>query len=164
MIDFHISGDKKLAKNLEKLMWMGRIRPTRRLFLECAQLVKKTIEAEAPIGPTGNLVNSIVAKKFKDINPLMIEGSALSFVAVDRKIAPHAHLVEFGHAISRQRSRKARRRTGRRQRKKSYPKRQGSVPPVPFFRTGVKRATRAVSAKMQRGIDRIIKDTMKRMY
>lgn len=44
---------------------------------------------------TGRLRSSPVAKKFKRQNKLM----PAVFVAIDRKIAPHAHLVEFGHRM-----------------------------------------------------------------
>lgn len=39
----------------------------------------------------GNLRRSLVVKTFKS------KGDGIAFVAVDRKMAPHAHLVEFGH-------------------------------------------------------------------
>ncbi len=52
------------------------------------------IEANArqgvPVGPTGNLRRSV--RTVYKAEP----GKLVGFVAVDRKMAPHAHLVEFG--------------------------------------------------------------------
>jgi len=48
------------------------------------------IKRLAPLGPTGNLKKSIVAKPFQAAGP------SDAFVAIDRKIAPHAHLIEYG--------------------------------------------------------------------
>jgi HK97 gp10 family phage protein len=57
-----------------------------------AEELKDKIKSAAPQGPTGNLKRSIVAKKFRN----KIKNSPAVFVAIDRVIAPHAHLVEFG--------------------------------------------------------------------
>ena len=51
-----------------------------------AKEIADDMQRRAPLGPTGNLRRSIHAHKYK----------AVSIVAVDRIIAPHAGLVEFG--------------------------------------------------------------------
>ena len=71
-------------KQVEGLMQPGR--------MKAAQIVQSAIEAEAPRGPTGNLKRSI------EINPSVLSKRSknLTFVAINHKVAPHAHLVEFG--------------------------------------------------------------------
>ncbi len=59
---------------------------------EAAKIVQQRIKAEAPRGPTGNLKRSIQFGTFKQ----RLTKPVGSFVRVSRKIAPHAHLVEFG--------------------------------------------------------------------
>ncbi len=62
-------------------------------LMDAAKKVKARVVARAPLGPTGNLKRSIVAKKFKK----KIKGSPAVFVAVDyRKKGSHAHLLEYG--------------------------------------------------------------------
>lgn len=57
-----------------------------------AEIMKNALISRAPVGPTGNLKRSPIAKRMpKSRSPVVIAG-------IDRKIAPHAHLVEFGHA------------------------------------------------------------------
>ena len=43
-------------------------------------------------GPTGNLSRSVVKRNLKKINKTL----ATSIAAIDRRIAPHAHLIEYG--------------------------------------------------------------------
>ena len=56
-----------------------------------AKFLKLQVKKNAPV-VTGNIKRSIVAKKFKKQG--LYEPGA--FVAIDRKIAPHAHLLEYG--------------------------------------------------------------------
>lgn len=55
-----------------------------------AKKIQARIRQKAPV-KKGNLKKAIVAKKFKP------GGKNFAFVATDYNIAPHAHLVEFGH-------------------------------------------------------------------
>lgn len=58
-----------------------------------ANTLKDNIRSEAPIGETGNLRRGMVAKNFAKER----RNNPGAFVAVDYRIAPHAHLVEHGH-------------------------------------------------------------------
>jgi len=63
-----------------------------KILLKAATLVKNRARQLAPQGPTGNLKRGIVAKRFKSERP----GHPAAFIATDYRIAPHAHLIEFG--------------------------------------------------------------------
>ena len=75
-----------LSKNIDSDELQERI-------FQAAKLVGDEAIRRAPRGETGNLKNSIVAKKFKKVRP----GQPAAFVGIDYSIGPHAHLVEFGH-------------------------------------------------------------------
>jgi HK97 gp10 family phage protein len=62
------------------------------IVVKGAKVMAAAVKAKAPEGPTGRLKRSIKVKKMRPhgMNPAPV------IVAVDRKIAPHAHLVEFG--------------------------------------------------------------------
>ena len=89
--DIHVSGAKPIVK------------ATR----DAAFALRDHIRAGTPKGPTGNLRKGVQAGTFKRRfgKPIM------SFVRVNRRIVPHAHLVEFGA-------------------------RAGKMPANPFFRRG----------------------------
>lgn len=60
--------------------------------LEKAKVITEDARSRAPLGPTGNLKRSLVAKLLdkRGDNP------RVAIAAVDRKIAPHSGLVEWG--------------------------------------------------------------------
>jgi HK97 gp10 family phage protein len=66
----------------------------RRKRVDIAMKVAKSVQNKAvelaPLGKTGKLRKSIVAKAFKT------EGPAQAFVAIDSRVAPHGHLIELG--------------------------------------------------------------------
>lgn len=61
------------------------------MALAAAELAADRTRAIAPAGPTGNLKNGIVAKKFREGS-----GPSQAFVGYDAKIAPHWHFIEYG--------------------------------------------------------------------
>jgi HK97 gp10 family phage protein len=63
-----------------------------RIF-QAAKLVGDEAIRRAPRGETGNLKNSIVAKKFTKVRP----GQPAAFVGIDYSVGPHAYIVEHGH-------------------------------------------------------------------
>jgi len=65
--------------------------------IEGAKIIADKARELAPMGPTGNLKKAIKYKEmpYKETSPIV------SIAAVDRKKAPHAHLVEFGTVKSR---------------------------------------------------------------
>lgn len=90
------------------------------------------IEQEAPRGPSGNLKRAVQYGVFKQRAGKPVAG----FVRVDRKIAPHLHLVEFGA-------------------------RGGNMPDNPFFSRGWRKSRTGVESELigsvQAAIDKAIK-------
>lgn len=65
-----------------------------RALMKGARIVRDELIRRAPQGPTGNLKRSPVAKGFRPSRGQ----AAVAFAAIDRVIAPHAHLVTEGSA------------------------------------------------------------------
>jgi HK97 gp10 family phage protein len=63
-------------------------------ILKQAQFIRDRIREKAPQGETGNLKRSVIAK----VLPERANWPHLAIAGIDRKIAPHAGLVEYGHA------------------------------------------------------------------
>ncbi len=61
------------------------------ILLEGAEAIAADIRNRAPVGPTGNLRRGVRATRLK-----RLDGSAAALAGMDFRIAPHAHLVEFG--------------------------------------------------------------------
>lgn len=59
--------------------------------MKSAEQLRDRIRQKAPLGPTGNLKRSPVARRYE---------SGIAIAGVDRKKAPHAQLVEFGTSHS----------------------------------------------------------------
>ena len=87
-----IEGYEKLKRKFRRLIEVVDERKMETGLMNPARRLKDELSRNAPQGPTGNLKRSPVAKKFRR----KIKSSPAVFVAIDRKIAPHAHLVEFG--------------------------------------------------------------------
>ena len=87
----HIEGMEELENKLKKISQDLQGKYVTEKFMPAAQYAADQIRARAPQGPTGNLKRSIVAKK---LEPKQFTATVIT--AIDRKIAPHAHLVEFG--------------------------------------------------------------------
>lgn len=79
---------KKLEK-IEKKFGYDEVEP---ITFKAVKIIEPVLKAKAPRGPTGNLKRAVVVKKM----PKSDQFSPTSIVAIDRKIAPHAGLVEFG--------------------------------------------------------------------
>lgn len=92
MSNFRIEGLDKLATEFAQIE-KGLTKAGRDTLMKQARLVRDRIKEKAPVGPTGNLRRSVVAKMLPDRPDYPL----LAIAAIDRKIAPHAHLVEFGH-------------------------------------------------------------------
>jgi HK97 gp10 family phage protein len=86
-----IEGVPELERKLDKMTKSVSGEKMSPICLKAAQMVRDAIKQKAPQGPTGNLRRSPVAKL---MTPR--EFFALAIAAIDRKIAPHAHLLEFG--------------------------------------------------------------------
>ncbi len=110
-----VMGFDIVAANIDKVKASIRPEHVETVLLDGAVVIGQTAINNAPTGPTGNLKRGIVAKTLQRRDP---NQPAPAIVAVDYRIAPHAHLVEFGHFITHKRRGAA----------------TGWVPPHPFFR------------------------------
>ncbi|MCH7411156.1 HK97 gp10 family phage protein [Belliella sp. DSM 111904] len=87
-----LRGDADLIKKLKKVQTKTGIAAIKKALRKAGNKIKNSVKQNAPID-SGNLKRSI--KVFND-NSRGSKGGALLRVGADRKIAPHAHLVEFG--------------------------------------------------------------------
>lgn len=87
----HIEGIAELAARLDK-MDKALTAACKEQLMGQATMVKEKIKERAPLGPTGNLKRSCMAKMM----PEKMGYPMVAIAGIDRKIAPHAHLVEFG--------------------------------------------------------------------
>ena len=87
-----LEGLSQFNRALQKLAKSTNKDDTGKLLLKNAGVIRDRIRAKAPRGPTGNLKRSPVAK--------LLPSGNTAIAGVDRKIAPHAGLVEFGTSHS----------------------------------------------------------------
>ena len=87
-----IEGLDKLEANVKKINDSVDKEQTGKILIKQAEIIRDRIRDKAPQGPTGNLKRSPVAK----LMPENASYPAIAIAGIDRKIAPHAHLVEFG--------------------------------------------------------------------
>lgn len=102
-------------KNTAKALDPDVVEP---VFMEGAKVIQTAAKSGAPKGETGNLFGSIKTKFLKQIG----NNPRSAIAAVDRKKAPHAHLIEYG--------------TAERYQKKGH-KYVGHVPAHPFWRPAI---------------------------
>ena len=91
-----IEGMDEIIKNFKRIASTVDEKDMENNLLEAAMVIRDDAKARAPLGKTGKLRDSIVAKRFN--NPT--KGKPGAFVAIDYRIAPYAHLVEYGHGGS----------------------------------------------------------------
>lgn len=113
-----IEGKKEFEQTLRNLVQALPNEKVEPVMMEGAKVIADAARSKAPQGATGNLKRSIKAKFLRQIGTYPRSAAA----AVDRKIAPHAHLIEFGTKPRMQKT------TGR------Y---TGIGPARPFFRPAV---------------------------
>lgn len=87
-----LRGEAELIKKLKSLSTKTGAEALKKALRKAGDKIKTEVKNEAP-EVTGNLKRSI--KVFNDGSNAS-KGGALVRVGADRKIAPHAHLVEFG--------------------------------------------------------------------
>jgi HK97 gp10 family phage protein len=88
-----LEGDRHLVEAFRRYASIVNSKQVVDEIQKTGEFLRDTIKARTPVGPTGNLRRSIVAKKFK--HNRFTENPA-TFVGIDYKIGPHAHLLEFG--------------------------------------------------------------------
>lgn len=118
--DVTIEGLDELQKTLEALAKkVDNDENTDIVYTAAERHVTPTVQSNAPTGPSGSLKDAVVTKRM----PVSDSYPALALTAIDRKKAPHAHLVEDG--------------SGPRYADGKY---VGEMPPNPFFRTSVQQS------------------------
>ncbi len=125
-----LEGQEELIKKLRDMGEAVRGKQIERLFLRAGKKMRNTIRELTPVGPTGNLQRSIVARTMSKRG----RKAAPAMVAVDFKIGPHAHLLEFGTV---------------------------KMSPRPFFRPGVIATQDAVGKMIAKGFVRILEKIAK---
>ena len=136
-IEIDVRGLEEAPRKIRSILSAVTSEDVENVLLQGARIVRDEAKRRAPVGPTGNLKRSLKAKKGKRRGKLF----ATAFAAVDRKIAPHAHLVEYGTGPRRQKT------TGR------Y---TGQMPAIPFFRPAVDATKDQVARTVNQGIARLI--------
>lgn len=95
-----LEGLEELGQTIERMRKSVKPENVEPIVLKAAKIIKASAWGRAPRGPTGNLQRGIRAKVLKrnDFN-----NPAPAMVGIDFRVAPHAHLVEFGtiHAAAR---------------------------------------------------------------
>ncbi len=132
-----LEGLNELQKTVQAMQGKNAFPPgdVESLLLEGAVIIADRVRQKAPLGPTGRLKKSIVAKSLRrltgDFRP--------AIAAVDRKIAPHAWLVENGHLT-----------TGGKH-----------VAAHPYFRPGVDESERQAADHVLEGFEKLADEAMK---
>jgi len=91
-----IQGMEQLGDKIDKLVRAADAQKNESIVLKSAETIRDRIRDKAPVGLTGNLKRSPVAKLMARHG----DGPAIAIAGIDRKIAPHAYLVEFGTSHS----------------------------------------------------------------
>lgn len=92
-IDIQMTGVDEMIRKLERISSPQKLKKVQRKALTAgARIMRKAYKEEAPKGETGNLKRSAMFKVRVDA----FAGTAVAKVGSDARIAPHAHLVEFG--------------------------------------------------------------------
>lgn len=81
---------KELERKLGRLMHISGGKDVDAAALAVAREMRNLMKAKIK-DKTGTLRDAIVARKFRT------PGEGITYVAVNKRKAPHAHLVEFGH-------------------------------------------------------------------
>lgn len=87
-----VIGLPQLSKNLQKLAAMIDSEVVEKGLLKIGGELRRNAASRAR-KKTGNLKLSHKSKRFRN----KIKGAPATFVAIDYRKGPHAHLVEFGH-------------------------------------------------------------------
>lgn len=102
------------------------------IMLAGARVIAKAVRRRAPKGPTGNLKKGVRAKKFRRFKV----HQPAAWAGTIHKLAPHAHLVEYGHRLVR------------------GGQEVGFVRGHPFFRPAVQETRDQVKAVVTKGLAR----------
>ena len=127
-----MEGLDELTKALEKLAKGLHPDDVEPILNQGAKIIAEAMRGKVPV-KTGALKKSIKTKKLKRLGAQ----PAPSIAAIDRKKAPHAHLVEFGHGGPQ------------------------PAPPHPFFRPAVDENENRVYKHVEDGIKTLVEKAIK---
>ena len=97
-ITIRVEGLEQAERKARRVLSTLDSKDVEKVMLNGAKIIKKAARRNASKGPTGNLRRALKAKKSKNRQAFI----KTAFAAVDRRIAPHAWLVEHGgHGIRR---------------------------------------------------------------
>lgn len=103
----------------------------KRVLMGGALMVRDEVRDMAPQGETGNLKRGVFAAYGREDKPDVLVG-------MNYRIAPHAHLVEFGHGGP------------------------NAAPPHPYFRPGIAAAKPLAIRSIAEGLKRVIDEAAKK--
>ncbi|QKS71906.1 HK97 gp10 family phage protein [Paenalkalicoccus suaedae] len=113
-----VEGLDKLQKELEKLAKKVDDSETESIVYKAAEsIVTPAIQSKAPVGEGGSIRDAVVTKQM----PRSSSYPSIAISAIDRKKAPHAHIIELGSGP----------------RFDNFGRYRGEVSPNPFFRQAV---------------------------
>ena len=146
-ISISVEGIAELQAEMRKLgdsVAADKVEP---LLMEGAQTVRDTAKLAAPVGPTGNLKKSLVAKFLPSI---AFDKPRSALAGFDRKKAPHAWLVEFGSP-------------GRYAKKGKYKGRYfGPMPANPIMRNAWDSTKDWVLSSIVHGLKKLVEENVKK--
>lgn len=87
-----IQGMEQLNAKVDRIVKAADAQKNEQIVLKSAEIIRNRIRDKAPVGATGRLKRSPVAKLMARHG----DAPAIAIAGIDRKVAPHGHLVEFG--------------------------------------------------------------------
>ena len=145
-VDLKFEGMAQFNAAIAKLIKTMDPEKVEPLLQKGAKVIADAAKAKAPKGPSGNLKKAIKVKRMERRG----NQPAPYIAAVDRKRAPHAHLVEYGYPGIR---------IAKRGRFKG--KQFGRMPAKPFFRPAVDAKQGEVAFMVQAGLKKLVEEAVK---
>ena len=153
MIDVKVEGMEEFINSIDKLVENLKPDKVEPILNSAARAVSKELRKNAPSND-GVLKKAIVTKKLKRWG----NTPAPSIAAVNRKRAPHAHLVEYGTSGSRQVNPGRMVNIGG---QAAFITNTGRMPANPFFRKTINATLGPTLARIEQGIGKLIDEGMK---
>jgi hypothetical protein len=127
---FQLEGVAEIQARLSRILDATSGKEIKNVYLKGAQILADAARSRAPQGPTGNLKRAIFAGRGDENKPNALAG-------LNYRIAPHAHLVEYGGTSDPRRTKKG---AGR-----------GKMPEGPFFRPAITASKSAIASTIISG-------------
>ncbi len=135
-IEIDVQGLEEVRRKVASVLSTLDGRDVEEVLLGGAKIVQAAVKARAP-RRKGEIIRAVKARKGRKRGRLF----SIAFCAMDRKIAPHAHLAEYG--------------TGPRYQKRPR-KYVGEMPAKPYFWPGVEASKGEVARHVNAGIMRLL--------